>query len=162
MAAHSHIGHSPTSSGCASCGGSHRPAPPTPPTSTPDRCPSCSGRGGPSCTCGGRTPARTYDPESCPTFAISCETKERLRDCVKDALCDFARCLADTLCPDGKFDSDRLKDPTVRKDLTDCVGQLACSFLHCLPDALCPEECPPEAPSPLDCLPCGYAVEVVR
>jgi hypothetical protein len=165
----------PRTGGCG-CGGT-RTAPP-PPATVYDPCAggvktapppreshcscggSCGGRG-----CGCATPTRTYDAAQCPTVAISCETKERLRTCVKTALCDFARCVTDVLCPDGRFDSTVLRDKETTRELADCVGQLACSFLHCLPEALCPEECPPPCappPSPIDCLPCGYAVEVLR
>jgi hypothetical protein len=106
---------------------------------------------------------RNYNKEDCPTWAISCETKQALRDCVKVALCDFLGCLAETLCPDGKFDLDALKERNkeqeLQTELINCVGQLACSFMHCIPDALCPETC--ETATPVDCLPCGYAVEVL-
>jgi hypothetical protein len=141
-----------------------------------------------ACQCGGScgchaksstAPAKTYDNTACPTFAISCETKQVLRECVKVALCDFLRCLGDTLCPDGKFDYQRLQrrysddrgdeqsdyqnntQRTLNTDLINCVGQLACSFMHCIPEALCPEPCqPPQLPA--DNLPCDYAVETVR
>jgi len=160
--------------GCGSCGGSHATPPPAPPPYDPcaggirpaaratERCSGCGGGGG-GCSCGSKS-TRTYDREQCPTFAISCETKNALRDCVKVALCDFARCLADALCPDGRYDSaiwQGQKGEDTQKKLNDCIGQLACSFLHCLPDALCPpEDCVP--PPPVECLPCGFAVEVQR
>jgi len=111
---------------------------------------------------------KTYDSSKCPTFAISCETKSALRDCVKTALCDFLRCVTDTLCPDGKFQmatfvsSDPEAQKKLQNDLIDCVGQLACSFMHCIPDALCPPTCEPPAPAPIDCIPCDYAVEVLK
>lgn len=165
-----------SSRGCGTCGGSH---PVSTPPSTPSSAPCGTGLGAPSrssegCGCGGSCgcksgakstgeyqSSRTYDSEKCPTFAISCETKTALRDCAKDALCNFLRCLADTLCPDGRFDSDVFNDPTIGKQLVDCVGQLACTFIHCVPEALCPPV--REAlPAPIDCVPCDYAVEVSR
>jgi len=162
--------------GCGTCGGSHA-APASQPVATYDRCggglepiprapESCSGCGGYGCGCsGGKTaaPKKTYDAD-CPTFAISCETKQALRDCVKVALCDFLRSISDTLCPDGHFDSDVFdpeKNPQLGKNLIDSVGTLACSFMHCVPDALCPPACE-EPAKHVDYLPCGYAVENVR
>jgi hypothetical protein len=165
-----------TSSRCGTCGGSHAATPPPVPTydpcagglrgaqPAPEKCTGCGGNCGCK-SCRGTTsapkPTKTYDSEKCPTFAISCETKEALRDCVKTAVCDFLQCVADTLCPDGRFDSDVFKNPETCKQLVDCVGQLACSFMHCVPDALCEPKC--EAlPAPIECVPCDYAVEVVR
>ena len=163
---------------CGTCGGSHPVAtPPSTPTydpcarglpSPPRALESCGCGGGCGCKGGGKASAggafqssRTYDSEKCPTLAVSCETKEALRDCAKTALCSFLQCLADTLCPDGRFDSDVFNDPTIGKQLVDCVGQLACSFIHCVPEALCGPTC--EAlPAPIDCVPCDYAVEVSR
>lgn len=172
---------SSASRGCGTCGGSHStPTPqPTPtfdpcarglpaPKPAPEGCGcGCGGKG--ACGCGNQTAVtKTYDNSKCPTFAISCETKTALRDCVKTALCDFLRCVTDTLCPDGKFELARFDSRNnpeaseqLKNDLIDCVGQLACSFLHCIPDALCPPPCEPPAP-PIDCLPCDYAVEVLK
>lgn len=161
--AHSHS----SSRGCGSCGGgSYQPPEPPPPVydpcagglTTSARARECACGGG----CGTRVPrTRTYDREQCPTFAISCETKLAVRDCLKDALCELLRCVSDTLCPDGRFDIETLRgSETLREDLINCVGQAACTFMHCLPDALCPEPC--ETTVPVDCLPCGYAVEVVQ
>lgn len=166
----------PRTGGCG-CGGAK--AAPTPPVSrTPaiDPCSPCVGvaqpappttsSGGCGCGCSGchscAPQTKTYDSSKCPTWAISCETKSALRDCVKEALCDFARCVTDTLCPGGRYDPKVFASRETRQELADCVGQLACSFLHCLPDALCPpDDCgPPQVPA--DCMPCGYAVEVLR
>jgi hypothetical protein len=169
------------SRGCASCGGGTRTTQPPAPTYDPcanalppvARPPesSCGCGGKSSCGCKTAAPAKTYDSEQCPTFAISCETKTALRDCVKTALCDFLRCMSETLCPDGRFDinrfqsgdseADRQAQKQLQTDLINCVGQLACSFMHCLPDALCPPACEQPA-TPIDCVPCDYAVEVVR
>jgi len=104
---------------------------------------------------------KNYNAEDCPTLAISCETKQALRDCARVAVCDFLSCLADTLCPNGRFDLEQLRsNEQIGPELINCVGQLACSFIHCVPHALCPEPCDP--PVPPDCLPCEYAVEVSR
>jgi hypothetical protein len=137
---------------CTSCGGSH-----SAPTPTKE----CSCGRSHGCSCGTQlTPTRTYEREKCPTFAISCETKTALRDCFKVALCDFMRAVSETLCPDGRFDSNVFNDPELGKHLIDDVGQLACSFIHCVPDALCGPTC--EAKPVIDCEPCDYAVEVQR
>lgn len=167
--------HSSNSRGCGSCGGGSSYQPPSPQPSPYDPCGStaltapkekacgCGKRGGAcSCKTSRKAPApRNYHKQDCPTLAISCETKTALRECARTALCDFMRCLSETLCPDGKFDIQNLQNnDQLRVDLVNCVGQLACSFMHCLPDALCPEPCEPAAP--VDCLPCGYAVEVLR
>jgi hypothetical protein len=165
----------PRTGGCGCGGAKAAPAPaPVPRTPVSDPCSPCVGTAPPpptptascACGCGGCAscvPAtKTYDSSQCPTWAISCETKAALKDCVKQALCDFARCVTDTLCPGGRYDPKVLQNKDVRQELADCVGQLACSFLHCVPDALCPpDDCaPPQVPS--DCMPCGYAVEVLR
>ncbi len=158
--------------GCGGGGGSYTPPPAAPPVDpcrggippvAPSREPSCG------CGCGGchscKPPTRTYDSAACPTLAISCETKTALRDCLKVALCDFVKCVTDVVCPTGKFDSNVFNNAATSQQLVDCVGQLACSFLHCLPDALCPPPCEPESPPPpaaVECLPCDYAVEVLR
>lgn len=169
--------HSKGSRGCGTCGGGSYTAPPAAaPVFDPcgnnlaisrpkEKSCGCGKRGG-SCRCGTARPRpapkpRNYKKEECPTFAISCETKQALRDCVRTALCDMLKCLSETMCPDGKFDISNVQgNAQLRTDLINCVGQAACSFMHCLPEALCPEPCEPAAP--VDCLPCGYAVEVVR
>ena len=166
--------HSSSSRGCG-CGngGSFRPQlPPTPPDPCAGGLASVARAQESSCGCGKQTcscksraltapPTRTYDSEACPTFAISCETKQALRDCVKVAFCDFLRCASETLCPDGRFDLAQLSErKELQSDIINCVGQLACSFMHCVPEALCPDACETEAPA--DCLPCDYAVEVLR
>ena len=144
------------SRGCSSCGGSHStPAPSPTPTS------GCKCGSPQTCTCGSRLPTtRTYDSTQCPTLAISCETKTALRDCLKIAVCDFLRAVSETLCPDGRFDSNVFEYPNFGKNLIDDVGQLACSFIHCVPDALCGPTC--ETAPAVDCVPCDYAVEVQR
>jgi hypothetical protein len=163
---------------CRACSGTSARAP-APSVPTYDRCaggcgggrttpsPGRAARGG--CGCGGAcsTPSRTaiattknYRAADCPTVAVSCETKQLLRDCAKNALCDFLRCASETLCPDGRFDLAQLQgNENLGRDLVNCVGQLACSFIHCVPEALCPPSC--ETTPVVDCLPCGYAVEVV-
>lgn len=171
---------SSSSRGCGSCGGSsHRPSAPAAPSFDPcagglvvsgrsreGSC-GCGGRGG-SCSCGAASrgsrtapPAKNYNAEDCPTFALSCETTQALRDCAKVAVCDFLNCMVETLCPGGRFDVEVLRNnQRLGEDLINCVGQLACSFIHCVPDALCPEEC--EKPVVTPCLPCDYAVEASR
>ena len=169
--------HNHRSGGCGSCGGGSYTAVAAPPVNDPcgsqfplarpkEKGCGCGKKNG-VCRCRvarpTRAPAskpRNYKSQDCPTFAISCETKQALRECVRTALCDMLRCLSETMCPDGKFDINTLQgNPQLRKDLINCLGQAACSFMHCLPEALCPEPCEPAAP--VDCLPCGYAVEVL-
>lgn len=164
-----------SSGNCGSCGGHHHPPPALPPAPS-DPCAGglvssaapretgcgCGGRCGGRCAAGAARP-RTYG--NCAPWRPSCETQDALRDCVKVALCDLLRCVSDTLCPDGVFDMANFRDrgddePSVGEELVNCFGQALCSFMHCLPDALCPEVGPGRAP--IDCLPCDYAVEVVR
>jgi hypothetical protein len=169
--AHSHS----SSRGCGSCGGSHQP-PAREPTSPYDPCAGglsshalvreggcgcgCGGRGG--CRAGGALTPRQKTYGDCAPWKPSCESQDALRECAKAALCDLLRCMSELLCPDGKFDYQALQaSKTLSTDLVNCLGQAACSFMHCLPDALCADSCPP-AKAPIDCLPCGYAVEVVR
>jgi hypothetical protein len=107
--------------------------------------PSGSGSG---CGCGcqsgpqthgatGANPARYRDDGRCaPLWDISCDTRWRLRACVRTALCDMLRCMADEVCENGRF----APDP----DLGACLEGFVCSLLHCLPDALCP----PAQPEP--------------
>lgn len=168
----------PRTGGCGCGGAKAAPAPSTTSsrTSAIDPCSPCAGvaqpppaaTSTPSCGCGcsgcsSCAPAtKTYDSSQCPTWAISCETKSALKDCVKQALCDFARCVTDTLCPGGRYDPQVLRSDETRQELADCVGQLACSFLHCIPDALCPPDDCATPQVPADCMPCGYAVEVLR
>lgn len=171
----------PSVTGCSSCGKSHpppsRPRPPVPDycgggikaaPRAPERASSCGCGGGCSCDPRSRPPA---DEECAPWCSISCDTKDRLRECVKDALCDFARCLADELDPTTKPPAPVPTEPNPDGTINDvaaarqnplvaCAQQVALNFLRCLPDALCPEECAPSTPAPAECLPCGYAVEV--
>ncbi|MEZ4399299.1 MAG: hypothetical protein R3B06_04725 [Kofleriaceae bacterium] len=120
----------------------------------------CGGAGG--CRTGASAPTRTYG--DCPPWKPSCETQTAVRDCAKVALCDLLRCVSETLCPDGQFDVANFQTGNggrpLGEQLVNCLGQALCSFMHCLPEALCPEPCAPA--TPVDCLPCGYAVEVVR
>ena len=171
------MAHGSSTYGCGTCGGSHRtPAAPTPTydpcaggLAAPSRGCGCGGRGGGGgCGCRGASStkprARTYDKEQCPTWQVSCESKQALRDCTREALCGLMRCLAETFCPDGTFDlkeiQERGKDGEWGYQLINCLGQAACTFAHCVPDALCDAPC--DAPPVIDCLPCGYAVEVRR
>ena len=148
------VSRRPATDPCSPCAGAAPPAPP--PTSSGGCGCGCSGCG----SCAPKT--YTYDSSQCPTWTISCETKNALKDCVKQALCDFARCVTDTLCPGGRYDPKVIASRETRQELADCVGQLACSFLHCLPDALCPPDDCGTPQVPADCMPCGYAVEVLR
>lgn len=160
--------HKPASNGCGTCGGgSYRPPTVTPPVNDP--CPggiATTGKPRESCGCA-KCAAKTapvkknYNSDDCPTLSISCETKTAIRECVKVALCDFMRCTTDVLCPDGRFAMSNLSEnKELGTQLIDCLGTALCSFMHCIPEALCPEE--PKPTAEVDCLPCGYAVEVPR
>jgi hypothetical protein len=151
---------SSTSRSC--CGGSHTSSPAPAPRAAAPRAPARSAPAD-ACGCGGgcSTGATTKTYGDCPTLRISCETKAKLRDCVKTAVCDLLRTVADAYCPDGKFDPERMSKST-KTDLYQGFGQLVCSLAHCVPEALCPPEpCPPALP-PGDYLPCDYAVEVTK
>jgi hypothetical protein len=120
-------------------------------------CTDCIPRGRPAaeacgCTCGTCTPP----PESCDPWTPSCATRNRLRACLKDILCELLLCV-EQACKGGKLD---------RAALRACFGDLFCRLLRCLREAICPPPapCPPalEPPAPMDCLPCSYAVEDPR
>lgn len=97
----------------------------------------------------GASPARYRDDGRCaPLWDISCDTRWRLRACVKTALCDMLRCMADEVCEDGRF--------APNPDLGACLEGFVCSLLHCLPDALCPPAqpapcCPEESAGSCSC-----------
>ena len=168
-----------SSRGCSSCGGSSY-QPPAPTVTPYDPC--AGGRGsvapprevGCGCGCGGRggcartamTRTKTYG--DCPPWKPSCETQDALRECAKVALCDLLRSVSEVLCPDGRFDlanfnqPSAVNQPSIGEQLANSVGQALCSFMHCLPDALCPTDDCGSAATPVDCLPCDYAVEVMR
>ncbi len=101
-----------------------------------------------ACTC-------PPQPEECTPWTPSCETRNRLRACLKDVLCELLACLEQYLC-------DATSDPVTRRaELERCLVDLLCKLLRCIREALCP---PPKSlqlpsPPPVDCLPCSYAVE---
>ncbi|MCV2446169.1 hypothetical protein [Paracoccus sp. DMF] len=117
------------------------------------------GCGGPSpCGCGGHgarafPPARYDDDGRCVgILTISCETRWRIRDCLKGSFCDFLRCVGDELC-------NREEGQDI--DLRECLEDFLCSFLACLPDAICPppEPCEPCCPPrPVESCHCNFAV----
>lgn len=125
------------------------------PGSCGDRC-GCGGRS--SCSCGGShgrsfPPARHDEDGSCASlFSISCETRWRIRDCLKVSFCDLLRCVGDELC-------EREEGKSV--DLGKCLEDFICSFLQCLPDAICPppERCEPVCrPKTIESCKCNFAV----
>lgn len=126
-------------------------------------CASTCGCGGTSscgcgCDCGGHEarafpPARYDDEGRCLNiFSISCETRWRIRDCLKVSFCDFLRCMGEELC-------DRKEGDDI--DLQDCLEDFLCSVLTCLPDAICPPPqpcdpcCPPRT---IESCHCNFAV----
>jgi hypothetical protein len=126
-------------------------------------CTDCIPRGasaGDRCACGTCPPR---PPEACDPWTPSCETRNRLRRCLKDILCDLLLCLETAVCRNGTLDAAALKQ--WRAHLVKCFADLFCRALRCLREALCPppEVCePPALPAATDCLPCSYAVEDPR
>ncbi len=123
---------------------------------------SCGGKcgcgGHSSCGCGGSDrrgfpPARHDEDGSCASlFSISCETRWRIRDCLKVSFCDFLRCIGDELCE---------REEGKKPDLDKCLEDFLCSFLQCLPDAICPppERCEPACPpKTIESCHCNFAV----
>lgn len=118
----------------------------------------CGGTSSCGCGCGCHDarsfpPARYDDDGNCVgIFSISCETRWRIRECLKVSFCDFLRCMGDELCEarDGG-----------EIDLRECLEDVICSFLRCLPDAICPPPetckpcCPPRA---IESCHCNFAV----
>lgn len=119
-------------------------------------CTDCIPRGAPAgdaCSCGTCTPP---PPEACTPWTPSCTTRNRLRACLKDILCDVLLCVEQALCSGGKLDAEALRK---------CFTDLFCRLLKCIREALCPPPAvrtPVLPPIPNDCLPCSYAVEDPR
>ena len=126
-------------------------------------CTDCIPRGAPPadrCSCGTCPPK---PPEACEPWTPSCETRNRLRACLKDILCELLLCFEQALCKGGQLDPAALRQ--WRQHLNKCFADLFCRLLRCLREAICPPpvECPPALPpAPIDCLPCSYAVEDSR
>lgn len=115
---------------------------------------------GGACSCGCRghgtrsfPPARYDEDGRCVSIlSISCETRWRIRDCLKVSFCDFLRCAGDELCGREEGDETRLRE---------CIEDFLCSFLTCLPDAICPppESCKPCCPPrTIESCHCNFAV----
>ena len=104
----------------------------------------CGGKCGGCESCGHNhafAPARRKPDGSCDNiFSISCDTRWRVRECLKIAVCDFVRCLGEEVCDD---ECRIAEQPDIRR----CVEGFVCTLLGCLPDAICP---PPE-PKPVQC-----------
>lgn len=95
------------------------------------------------CSCAS---CQTQPPANCDDMcSISCETKLRLRDCIKQLICDLLKYI----------------ETHWIQATPDSPAAILQKFLHCLVDAICPPAPPPCLPpgSPLPCLPCSYAVE---
>lgn len=113
------------------------------------------------CGCGGRAAAPPTGGCGCaacqaqpvtttecpPVVTISCETRQRLRDCIKQLVCDLIEYIETKLCANAQAGT-----PLA----------ILCNFLHCVRDAICPETAPTPLPCgpAMPCLPCGYAVEI--
>lgn len=116
------------------------------------------GGGGSACSCGGAavhsfSPARYDEDGRCAgLFSVSCETRWRIRDCLKTSFCDLLRCMGDELCE---------REEGKKPDLGKCLEDFLCSFLQCLPDAICPpqDHCAPACPpKTIDACHCNFAV----
>jgi hypothetical protein len=139
------LSSSPHGGGCG-CGSVTDPVPQPPPCYDP-----CAGGLVPvppfeepsSCSC----QACQTAPAECPPFwSVSCETKLKLRECVKKLVCDLIAWIETVVCS---------------KAQPNTPAAVICNFLHCVRDALCappPQPCLPK-PTPMACLPCDYAVE---
>jgi hypothetical protein len=110
------------------------------------------------CTCGTCTPP---PPEECTPWTPSCATRNRLRACLKDILCELLACVENFLCPGGVFGN---PSQQAYADFVKCLTDLLCKLLRCIREAICPPPKPPQisCPPPIDCLPCSYAVEDPR
>jgi hypothetical protein len=98
-------------------------------------------------TCGCSCACQTQPPASCDDLcSMSCETKLRLRDCLKQLICDLLEWI----------ETHVIKAPQPGE-----MSQIVYDFLDCVRNAICPPPAPPCLPpgSPLPCLPCDYAVE---
>jgi hypothetical protein len=94
--------------------------------------------------CQAQPPATTDCP---PVVTISCDTRQHLRDCVKQLVCDLIEYIETKLCANSQPGT-----PLA----------ILCNFLHCVREAICPEPVPvalPPGPA-MPCLPCSYAVEI--
>ncbi|HLU64683.1 MAG TPA: hypothetical protein VKZ63_00315 [Kofleriaceae bacterium] len=121
-------------------------------------CADCIPRTAPAadpCACGTCAPR---PPEACTPWVPSCEARNRLRECLRDILCELMTCVEQALCRNGSI------DPAWRQNLERCLIELFCRLLRCVREALCPPpvDCTPELPAPIDCIPCSYAVEEPR
>lgn len=136
-----------TTGGCGcggGCGGTTTTAPPPP---CYDPCAGGLAAAPPAsevcgCSCAS---CQTQPSTNCDDLcSISCETKLRLRDCIKQLICDLL----------GWIETHWQVQPG-------SPAEILKNFLVCLVDAICPPPAPPCLPpgSPLPCLPCDYAVE---
>ena len=139
---------SPTSVGGCGCGGGCGGTSMPPPQPVPCYDPCAGGLVAvpptETCSCAACQPPPTTD---CPIVTVSCETKLRLRDCIKQLLCDIIEYLETKLCANAQPGT-----PIA----------ILCNFLHCVREAICPDPATtPLPPGPsMPCLPCGYAVEL--
>jgi hypothetical protein len=78
--------------------------------------------------------ATTTPSGDCGSWSISCETRERLMACLKQAICDFLRCMEGQICVNGQFNQKAF----TLSNLLDCLSPAACTLIHCIPDAICP------------------------
>ena len=118
----------------------------------------CSSCGGINASFASSSNVARYDEngECASTSDISCETRWRLRDCFKVAVCEFLTCVGEEFCQDGSFKTPAGKSAS--DVLLDCLGSAACSALQCVPNAICAPR-PDDSCIPPPALECNFAVE---
>lgn len=116
----------------------------------------CSSCGGGQTSFASNSNVARYDEngECASTSDISCETKWRLRDCLKVATCEFLNCIENEFCEDGTFNLGAVNSTA----LVDCLGTALCSALQCVPNAICAPR-PDDSCVPPPALECNFAVE---
>ncbi|MEO8550346.1 MAG: hypothetical protein ABI678_10240 [Kofleriaceae bacterium] len=118
-------------------------------------CVDCIPRGasaGDLCACGGCKPPS----QDCTPWTPSCETRNRLRDCLKVLVCDLLECIEVVICA-AQLGGEAAR--LARLNFRRCLAALICKLMRCLREAICPPPCVPQLPVPNDCVPCDFAVE---
>jgi hypothetical protein len=103
-------------------------------------------------------PAPAATSRTCGSWSISCETRDRLTACLKQAICDFLFCVEGQICVNGKLNLVNGRLQLKENWLLECLSPVACKLIHCIPDAICPPVS--SAPTlPETHLVCDFAVE---
>jgi hypothetical protein len=129
-------------------------------------CTDCIPRGQPAgdrCACGTCATCAPPAPVTCEPWTPSCETRNRLRTALREAVCDVLACFEQAVCPAGTLDPAALAQ--WQTHLARCFADVFCKLLRGLREAICPPPpvvTPPSVAPAIDCLPCSYAVEDLR